>query len=606
MIINRVKFVKRLMIMAMMLNCFILNSYAIEMGYAIDFKAGQYYFDNTKLHFTTVKMVLGYNGAVIVCEMTPLPDKDWWSLTIEEEMMNLDGFCFIDSNTAPGDYDMSIDDFMNSLQSQENGLRQTRLRNSLASHAPSLVGWVFYPLNDEEISDGYWRPQDSYDAIPSETLPIIHVNTQNSQMILDKEDYINGTFWLDNCGIEEFQSIGSEDDPVEIEIKGRGNYTWRSFYKKPYKIKFAQKQSPLGLDRSKHFILMPHADDLSGYLRDETGFELSRRLGMEYTPTQKPVEVIINGEYIGLYFLCEKIRVESGRVNITEQQDNDMNPYNASGGWLLELSGDGTFVHGQFENNDTSRIWYWFASHSPENVSQVQIDYISHFISQTDSCIFVDDKTDISWENYLDVFSLSKFYVIHEVMSNVESFCRSMYVYKDWGEDEKLKFGPVWDFGNSFTFSGTDDFIYNYHTQFTYLWIKELVKFPSFRNAVLDVWNMFIKEDVLAKVIEHDHQLMATIEKAKQYDKVRWPFYGDSWSGASESYLTQISYKVAWLDKQWGDDSGFATIIDGEKHVLSVLYYNLQGVSGLEPFKGFNIKVTAYDDGTFKTEKMMR
>ena len=104
------------------------------------------------------------------------------------------------------------------------------------------------------------------------------------------------------------------------------------------KLSLQKKLSPLGLDNSKHFILLPHADDMSGYLRDESGFEMSRLLGMEYTPLQKPVEVVLNGDYIGLYFLCEMIRVEQGRVDVLEQQDNDMNPYNVSGGWLLELS----------------------------------------------------------------------------------------------------------------------------------------------------------------------------------------------------------------------------------------------------------------------------
>ena len=151
---------------------------------------------------------------------------------------------------------------------------------------------------------------------------------------------------------------------------------------------------------------MAHADDQSGYLRDETGFELSRQLEMEYTPRQVPVEVVLNGDYIGLYFLCEKIRVENGRVNITEQEDNDTNPYNASGGWLLELNGDGARVFGQHENNDKSKPWYCFTTHSPEEVSNVQKKYISRFLGETDSCIFVPNKTDAGWERYIDTYSL--------------------------------------------------------------------------------------------------------------------------------------------------------------------------------------------------------
>ena len=42
------------------------------------------------------------------------------------------------------------------------------------------------------------------------------------------------------------------------------------------------------------------------------------------------------------------------------------------------------------------------------------------------------------------------------------------------------------------------------------------------------------------------------------------------------------------------------------KEVKSVSYYNLQGISSSEPFKGFNIRVTTYNDGTRTTDKILR
>ena len=509
-------------------------------GYAIDFETGKYYFDNSKIHYSNIKFATFDTIAVSVqvYDLTPTSNNDWHQLTLDESV-SCDLYSFIESDIPANIYNESVGSFLDNHTSRHTQLEM----------------WKEMNLNDE-VSDGYWRTQESYNATPSGTLPIIHITTQDSMPIVSKEHYIDATLWLDNCGIEDVQPIGNAEMPVEITIKGRGNYTWRSFYKKPYKINFAKKQSPLGMDKSKHFILMPHADDLSGYLRDESGFEMSRLLGMEYTPLQKPVEVVLNGEYIGLYFLCEKIRVESGRVDIQEQQDNDTNPYNVSGGWLLEQSGTGTYVHGQFENNDPSRLWYWFESHSPENVSQVQKEYISRFIFQADSCIFVNNKHDRGWENYIDVPSLAKFYIINEVMSNIESFCRSMFVYKDWGEDEKLKFGPVWDFGNTFILSGTDEFIYNYNTQFTFLWLRELLKFPRFKAAYLSVWKKFKEENILAQVFEHNQHLIATITTAKLYDKVRWPYYGDIWSNASENFWDLVISKAAWLDEQWSLPEG--------------------------------------------------
>ena len=93
----------------------------------------------------------------------------------------------------------------------------------------------------------------------------------------------------------------------------------------------------LGLTKSKHFAILAHADDGYGYVRNFTGFSLGRRIGLPWTPAQQPVEVVINGDYRGLYFLTESIRIEEDRVNITELDDNVSDPSLISGGYLVEL-----------------------------------------------------------------------------------------------------------------------------------------------------------------------------------------------------------------------------------------------------------------------------
>ena len=353
--------------------------------------------------------------------------------------------------------------------------------------------------------------------------------------------------------MEGFESLGSDDAPLVIEIKGRGNYTWTCL-KKPYKIKFAKKQSPLGLDNSKHFVLKPDCDDWSGYLRNETGFETSRQMGMPYTTRQYPVELILNGEYEGIYFLCEKIRVESGRVDIMAQNDNETNPYNISGGWLIEKNGNGPLINAQYQNNDPDESFYYFSSESPEVLSQEQLDYITPLLQRIDSLIFVPDKNDTAWENYLDINTLAKYYVIQEVMESVESFSGSLYMYKDWGEEEKFKFGPVWDFDCSTYANGTtgDHFIFEYETEFTFLWIKELLKFPHFQQKIRMVWKEFMANDVLSKILTHAHQWRNIVKDAETRDSQRWPFLASVHpEELTTQYLDIISRKVEWLDEQW-------------------------------------------------------
>ena len=156
----------------------------------------------------------------------------------------------------------------------------------------------------------------------SGTLPVLYIQTENNKTITSKDYYLNATYYLDAMGLAGYESIGSASEPLAMEIKGRGNYTWRDFNKKPYRLKLADKQPLMGLTKSKHFALMAHADDAQskkGFMRNQVGFELSRMIGMEWTPATAPVEVVLNGDYIGLYFLTETIRVDKDRVNIVEQ-----------------------------------------------------------------------------------------------------------------------------------------------------------------------------------------------------------------------------------------------------------------------------------------------
>ena len=156
------------------------------------------------------------------------------------------------------------------------------------------------------------------DGKPTGTLPVVYINTENSKPIVEKEEKIPAKIWIDAAGTD-YASLGSEAAPVKFTVSGRGNYSWVGFEKKPYKVKFDTKTSVLGLPKNKTFALLAHADDKLAFLRNAMGFELSRRMGLAWTPTQIPVELVLNGKYRGLYFFAETIKIDKTRVNITEQ-----------------------------------------------------------------------------------------------------------------------------------------------------------------------------------------------------------------------------------------------------------------------------------------------
>lgn len=548
---------------------------------ALDLDAGDYYFDNSKLKFSQVKMIVGNVGKPFtrVYDMTLEQDMPWWKACIDENLTGLSYFTFAETDTPAGTFNTRLNVFLDSLKTANGGtLRRTNLKSTTnIVHDPLALKWIYCPFNDGALSNGYWRPDYSYTATVSGTLPVVYLNTQDSVTITSKDYYINGNLWIE----DDNNALGSAHAPLPIEVKGRGNWTWFNSYKKPYKVKFNDKQSPLGLDRSRHFILMAHNEDYSGYLRNTTGFEMSRLLDMPYTPTELPVELVLNGEYMGLYFLCEKIRVEGGRVEIIEQDDNETDALAATGGWLLELSDDGNVVISQHQGNDPNNPLFSFITHSPEELSQVQRSYIHELITRADSCVYVSDKNDQAWEQLLDINSLARFYVIHEVMENVEAFSGSLFMYKDRGWDQKLTFGPVWDFDNSFFQESTtsDRFIFDYDTPYPFLWIKEILKFPRFQQQLRAVWREFCRKRVLHKITQHAWQWRAMIDDAEQQDRLRWHLYASTHASYKpQEYLDVIARKAAWLNAKWGtradvDMDGAVTSAD----VVAIYDYLLNG-----------------------------
>ena len=391
---------------------------------------------------------------------------------------------------------------------------------------------------------------------PSGTLPVMYITTENNKPITSKEDYLNATYYLDAMGISGYENIGSKAAPKNMEIRGRGNYSWTGFDKKPYRIKLADKQALLGMKKSKHFALLAHADDSQnqkGFLRNAVGFELSKMLGMTYTPDAKPLEVVLNGDYIGLYFLTETIRVDKDRVNIVEQEDEETDASAITGGWLVEIDNYNTDPHITItEGGDVYTMWVTYKT--PEALSPQQEAYLTEQITMLDKLIYGDKNSDELWK-YLDMDALAKFYIVQELTDNYESFHGSCYLHKDIGANEKWHFGPVWDFGSSFN-RDKSQYMYQGDVWHNH-WIPEICKFPAFMARVKEIWREFYANEynkIYSFIDAHEAQIAGAAVK----DKERWSQYHGSQS--LSTYIdrtTEVLRKnAAWLNEQWKDNNG--------------------------------------------------
>lgn len=408
----------------------------------------------------------------------------------------------------------------------------------------------------------------------SGTLPVMFIQTEDNKPIQTKIEYINATYYIDPMGIEGIDPIGSVLNPLPLQIRGRGNFTWGYFDKKPYRIKLEKKQALLGMKKSKHFALLAHADNDYSFFRNTVAFELSKRLDMPYTPAQQPLEVVLNGDYIGLYFLTETIRVDADRVNITEQLDGETNEDLISGGWLVEIDNNKDANQIELTVDGTDLEWLWITYHSPEILSDEQKDYLYHQFESIKQAIYVKNKQSTKWEELIDITSLAKYYIIHEIVDQLEGFLGSCYLYKNIKET-KWKFGPVWDFGNAFNkYHSKDKFIYQ-DSPFPASIINEIVKFPNFQKEVCLLWNKYYPEKLLG-LNDFIREFTQLINSAAVCDAQRWPEYGDAdVSSSSDEVISSLNSKMSWLDKQFSSANNINVAYNMDKGYS--LYYDMWG-----------------------------
>lgn len=361
----------------------------------------------------------------------------------------------------------------------------------------------------------------------SGTLPVLYINARNDDGSINPEiadynlshkEYFTAEYWIENAGEMD---LASGDKPLATLIKARGNWTRTAFVKKPFKLKLDKKQSLLGLSKSKHFALLAHADDDYGFLRNFTAFMLGKRLGLPWTPSMVPVELVLNGDYRGIYFLTESIRAEKERVDIEELEDGCEDPAMVSGGYIVELDNyeeptgqirmpEISTIPGDYSR--TLRITF----DTPEVYSDLQTRFITDQFNAINRLVGTND--DSMW-SYLDLDDAARYYLVCELTGHSEAYNGSTYLFRNRGEGEKWHFSPLWDFGNAFK-AGINTLFYS-ELYFPHNLVPSFVRNEKFVNKVKETWSWLLGSQ-FEGVYDEMSAYISAIKEAAKKDAQRW------------------------------------------------------------------------------------
>ena len=381
-------------------------------------------------------------------------------------------------------------------------------------------------------------------------LPTVSIHTLDGVIPFDKVTNIEARISIIADGEQNLLSeVGS--------IRERGNYS-RSFPKKPYRIKFDKKKQVLDAPaKAKKWTLINNYGDKT-LMRNLLAFELSRRMGMPYTPYGRAVDVLLNGEYKGCYQLCDQVQVHKNRVDITEMTPQDVSGSALTGGYFFEIDA--------YADQEQSKFWssqgtpVTIKSPEEDSIATVQYNYIrDHF-----------NKMERQWQTYLDLNTFLRHFLVGELSGNTDTYW-SVFMYKQ-RDDDIVYTGPVWDFdlafdndNRTYPVNSKKDFIYRSGGSCTgnmRSFVDRIVISNAKAKALLvELWDEARQGGLSQEsLVEYVDSMEAELQQSQELNFKRWPIMNNwvhqnphiwgSYAQEVQNVRRFISERVGWMDKR--------------------------------------------------------
>lgn len=373
-------------------------------------------------------------------------------------------------------------------------------------------------------------------------------------------------------------------------IRGRGNTTWHND-KKPYKFKLDKKADLLGMGKNKHWVLLANDKDTT-LLRNRIISYMGTELELAYTPKMLPVDVVMNGEYLGSYYLSEQVRVGDTRVDIDELTDKDNDEPEITGGYLLSLS---PYPDAPEENIFYTEKNVGFGFENPEFYSDDPTDelgtaaqkaYISNYLQETENAVYSGNVSE-----YMDLQSAADYWWIQEFSLNVDAFrTDSTYLYKPRGD--KLYWGPLWDFDLSLGKSRGETFGFN---QSKMPWLDYLRENnEDFQQLLRERWTVL--DGIITDIVKDGgvmDRYMAEIRNSWEDNLPKSESPYGIFELEMESLRTWIAERQEWINENMGLLSDMYSTVtftaDGQQVEQKVLYtgYLLEELPAIPEKEGY-------------------
>ena len=408
------------------------------------------------------------------------------------------------------------------------------------------------------------------------------------------------TDWVEDDQITVYNADGTVDCEVTGGVRLRGN-TSQAYPKKPFAMKFNSKKSVLGMPEHKRWVLLANWLDHS-MIRNAVAFDIAQIMeyawrennsiepGIPWNVHGQSVELVVvdkdgDAHHVGNYYLCEQIKIDENRLNITSTDGADTGSDYTQYGYLFEIDGN-------YDETSKFRTSNKLPFMFKDKVSSTILSSVQTKVQRIEDNID-NGNYDAAFEE-LDVNSVVDQFLIWELAMNREyGDPRSVYMYMDC--DGKLSAGPVWDFdrgtfqnqelatslGNSSSYRVKPDNEWMcWRTQemeendngsaAAYVWYKQLIKSTTFQQKVQERWAV-IKPylEIMPEQIAYYGQYL---ESSYKYDSEMWPTY------KADVQKWKSGFKDWSGDEELGANGNYQEVIN---NFITVYQERLAGMDAL-------------------------
>lgn len=415
----------------------------------------------------------------------------------------------------------------------------------------------------------------------SSNLPIVVINTLGQNITDEPKVQVHMGIIYNGPGLRNYLTdpFNNYNNKVGIELRGSTSqgFPQKSANFETRDINGVQKDTIiLGLPAEHDWILYAPYDDKT-CMRNVLSYDIANKTG-HYAPRTVFCELIVNGQYQGIYVLMEKIKRDANRVNISKLLPTDTIGDELTGGYIIKIDrvkGDGTYWTSNYLSSVGSDINFSFEYPKNGIITQQQKEYIQSYLDTFETVLSSVNFTDplTGYRKYTGVNTFIDYFILNEISKNVDGYRLSTFLYKDkQSKGGKLKIGPAWDYnlgwwnadycegdlstGWAYDFSNvcSGD---NYQLPF---WWERLLQDPTFTAQLKCRWNELRLTTLSLPVLNNFVDSIANyLDEAQARHFTTWPILGAytwpnpspipaDYPGEITALKTWIVDRIAWMD----------------------------------------------------------